>query len=177
MIAFSLAAVGIERISPLMKDNQDSITKTSEEIHSQENLQHFCAPVIHPTTGKLIRSYKHLAKDPDLKEVWETGFGKEWGRLSQGDKRTGAIRTNTFTILCPDQVLLIPNDCVVTYANIIVEYRPQKEDPNRVRITVGGNLIIYPGKLTTRTADITTSKILRNSALSTKNAKYMCLDI
>ena len=54
----------------------------------------------------------------------------------------------------------IPNYRVVTYANIFVDYLPQKEDPNRVRITSGGNLIIYPGELTTRTADITTSKIL-----------------
>ena len=90
-----------------------------------------------------------MAKDPDLKEVWETGFGNEWGSLAQGDKRTGSIGTNTFMIPRPDQVLLIPNDHVVTYANITVEYRPQKEDPNRVRIMAGGNLIIYPGELTT----------------------------
>ena len=62
------------------------------------------------------------------------------------------------------------------YANIVVDYRPQKEDPNRIRITAGGNLIIYPGGLTTRTEYITTSKILWNSILST-NAKYMFLDI
>jgi hypothetical protein len=31
-----------------------------------------------------------------------------------------------------------------------------------VRITSGGNLIDYPGELTTRTADLTTSKILWN---------------
>ena len=72
---------------------------------------------------------------------------------------------------------MIPNDRVVTYSNIVVDYHPQKEYPNRVRITAGGNLIIYPGELTTRTADITTSKILWNSVLSTKNAIYMCLDI
>ena len=72
---------------------------------------------------------------------------------------------------------MILNDRVVTYANIVVDYRPQKEDPNRVCITAGGNLIVYPGELTKRTADITTSKILWNSVLSTKNAKYMCLDI
>ena len=68
-------------------------------------------------------------------------------------------------------MLLIPNDRAVTYANIVVDYRPQKDDPNRVRITAGGNLIIYPGELTTRTADITTSKILWNSVLSTKKSK------
>ena len=177
LIAFSLAEVGIKRILPIINDNQDSLTKPYEEIHSQENLQHFCAPVIHPTTGELITSYKRLENDPELKEVWEKCIGKEWGSLAQGDKRTGSIGTDTFMILRTDQVLLIPNYRVVTYANIIVDYRPQKEDPNRVRITAGGNLIIYPGKLTTRTADITTSKILWNSVLSTNNAKYMCFDI
>ena len=35
----------------------------------------------------------------------------------------------------------------------------------------------YPGKLTMRTADITTSKLHWNSVLSMQNAKYMCLDI
>ena len=90
-----------------------------------------------------------------LREVWETGFGKEWGSLAQGDTRTGAKGTDTFKILGPEQVLLIPNDRVVTYANIVVDYRPQKDDTNRFRITAGGNLIIHPGELTTRTADIT----------------------
>ncbi len=28
-----------------------------------------------------------------------------------------------------------------TYANPVVDHRPQKEDPNRIRITAGGNLI------------------------------------
>ena len=74
--------------------------------------------------------------------MWETGFGKEWGGLAQGDKRTGAKGTNTLIILRPDQVHMIPNDQVVTYANIVVEYHTQKEEPNRVRITARGNLMI-----------------------------------
>ena len=145
LISFSLAAVGIKIIFPLTKDNQDSNTKTIEETHSQENIQKFCAPVIHTRTGELITSYKKLSKDPELREVWEIGFGKEWGSLSQGDMITGAKVIDTFKILRPEQVLLIPNDRVVTYANIVVDHRPQKYDPNRVRITAGGNLIIYPG--------------------------------
>ena len=59
--------------------------------------------------------------------------------------KTGAKGTDIFNKLRPEQVLLIPNDCVVTYANTVVDYRPQKEDTNRVRITAGGDLIIYPG--------------------------------
>ena len=39
----------------------------------------------------------------------------------------------------------IPTDRRVTYENIFVDYRPQKTDPNCVRITPGGNIINYPG--------------------------------
>ena len=39
-----------------------------------------------------------------------------------------------------------------------------------------GNLINYPFELTTRTADITTSKIMWNSTISTRGARYMCAD-
>ncbi len=42
---------------------------------------------------------------------------------------------------------------------------------------MGGNLINYPGKLSTQTANLTTSKLMWNSILSTKGAKFMCLDI
>ena len=40
-----------------------------------------------------------------------------------------------------------------------------------------GNLVNYDGELSVRTADINTAKMHWNSVISTKNAKYMCLDI
>jgi hypothetical protein len=76
-----------------------------------------------------------------------------------------------------DKIKAIPKDQTVTYAWIVVDYRPQKKDPNRVHLTVGGNLIDYPGELSTRTADLITSKILWNSTLSTPGARYMCADV
>ncbi len=57
-----------------------------------------------------------------------------------------------------DNVDQIPEDRVVTYTQIVVNFRPQKEDPNQVQITAGGNLIQNPGELATQTADLTTSK-------------------
>ena len=64
-----------------------------------------------------------------------------------------------------------------TFANPVVDYRPQKDDPNRIRITAMGNLITYDGELSVRTADINTAKMHWNSVVSTPDAKYMCLDI
>ena len=76
-----------------------------------------------------------------------------------------------------DEIQNIPSNWTVTYAPIVVDYRLQKKDPNCVQITVGGNLINYPTKLITRTADLTTSKILWNSVISTPRARFAATDI
>jgi hypothetical protein len=77
--------------------------------------------------------------------------------------------------MLPSNVPNIPKDRVITYARVVVNHPPPKADPNRIQITAGGNLINYPGKLTTQTANITTAKLLWNSMLSTPRAKYMTL--
>ena len=53
------------------------------------------------------------------------------------------------------KIALIPGDRVVTYTGIIVDHRPQKEDPNGIRMVAGRNLIkgCFPGELTTKTAN------------------------
>jgi len=68
-------------------------------------------------------------------------------------------------------------DRIITFGRIDVVCHEQKDNPNWVRITAGGNLIIYPGDLATKIANLATSKILWNSVLSTKGAIYMWLDI
>ena len=99
----------------------------------------------------------------------------ELGRLAQGYGDTKG--TNTVEFMSHEEIANIPKDQTVTYARIVVDYRAQKTDPNRVRITVGGNLIDYPYELTTRTADLTTPKIMWNSVVSTRDARYICADV
>ena len=79
-------------------------------------------------------------------------------------------------MLC-DKIGRIPDDRTVTYARVVAGFWPQKKDPNRVRITVGGNLINYPHKLTTRMADLTTAKVIWNIELSTEDARFMGINI
>ena len=131
--------------------------------------------VVHPITGKTITKLEELLNDPHTKVIWSKGTSKELGRLAQGYEETPG--TNTIFFMSHADIDKIPSDRTITYARIVVDERPQKEDPNRVRITCGGNLIIYPGELATNTATLTTSKLLWNSVLSTKNARYMCIDI
>jgi hypothetical protein len=71
----------------------------------------------------------------------------------------------------------VPKGKIVTYGRFVVDIRPNKTETPRVRITVGGNLIQYPDDVSTRSADLTTSKCLLNSTISTEGAKYMCLDV
>ena len=59
----------------------------------------------------------------------------------------------------------------------MVDHRPQKAEPERVRWTVGSNLVDYPGNVSTPTADMTTAKLIMNDTVSNPNATYHCFDI
>jgi hypothetical protein len=119
--------------------------------------------------------YRHLMKDPKHSPTWIRSFANEIGRLTQGvgGQEKG---TNTTLYIPYDK---IPHDRQgdITYGGICVDYRPQKKEPERTRLTVGGNLIDFPGDVSTPTADTTTTKLVINSTISTTGAKYMCGDI
>jgi hypothetical protein len=65
----------------------------------------------------------------------------------------------------------------ITYCNPVVDHRPQKEDPNRIRLTARGNLIYSDKELAVPTAGLETVKLYWNSVVSTAMAKYMCIDL
>jgi hypothetical protein len=125
----------------------------------------------HPLTSKLISSYRKLMNDPSTANTWQTAFGNHFGGMAKGDIKPGKMGTNSMFVMSHKDIPNIPMDRVVTYAKVVVNYRPQKEDTNRIRIITGGNLINYPGELYTRRADLTTSKLMWNSVLSTPKAK------
>jgi hypothetical protein len=138
------------------------------------DIEEYCYGVVHPVTKETITHYRKLIKDPLLKNLWIKAMSKELHRLTQGCP--GVTKgTNTIFYLSHADICKIPKDRTVTYARIVIDHRPQKEDPNRVRITVGGNLIDYPFELTTCTADMVSSKILWNSVIiiSTKDARSL----
>jgi hypothetical protein len=106
------------------------------------NYAHYASPMVHPTTGETITSYKRLMHDPATAEIWQTAFGKDFGGMAQGDEKTGQKGTNSIFVMEHDEITTAKKDGKqFTYARIVVDYRPQKEDPNQIRITVGGNLI------------------------------------
>jgi hypothetical protein len=85
--------------------------------------------------------------------------------------------TNTFFFIHKNQV---PKDQAkdVTYGLITTLVRPEKiDEPNRTRLVVGGDRVHYPGNADTPTANLHTVKLLINSIISTKGARFMTMDI
>jgi len=142
------------------------LQNTPLTYNAAPDIEEFANGVVHPTTKETLTKYEQLIEAPELREVWMKAMCVELGRLAQGYGTTKG--TETINFMTHEEIAKIPGDRTVTYARIVVDYRPQKKDPNRVQITVGGNLIEYPGELTTRTADLTTSKVMWNSVISTR---------
>ena len=65
----------------------------------------------------------------------------------------------------------------MTYGQIVVDYRPDRTDPYRTRLTVGGDTVNCPGDCGTPTVDLTTVKLVLNIIVSTLNANFMTIDV
>ena len=96
---------------------------------------------------------------------------KELGKMTNGWKDTEDTQTVRFL---SHQETVIPSDRTITYTRMVLNSRKQKSDPNRVRITVRGNLLKDDQELMVRTANPTISKMLWNSTISKEVARYMC---
>jgi hypothetical protein len=60
---------------------------------------------------------------------------------------------------------------------MVFEIRPQKAEVEHTRLTAGANLIDYPGEVSTKTAGLTTAKLVFNSIILTPNAWFMGIDV
>ena len=123
-----------------------------------------------PNTGKLA-DYHELSQCSEA-PLWQVSYADEIGRLAQGY----GVQEGTNTIYFI-HVKDMPKDRTATYLRTVASWRPEKANPRRIRWTAGGDRIDYPDNVSTKTADLTTSKLLINSALSTLNAKYFTTDV
>ncbi|MGL5936265.1 MAG: hypothetical protein ACRCZI_11665, partial [Cetobacterium sp.] len=128
----------------------------AEPEHDTGQPTPFLGMAMNPDTLKLSE-YRVLAQS-SIGEQWKRAFCIEWGRLFQGyqaqdPKYSVTQPTNTCQLVRPGDM---PRDKKATYIRIVADYREQKADPYRVRCTVGGNLIDFPGDKSTRSADLIT---------------------
>lgn len=125
---------------------------------------------INPDTGK-IAEYRELSHSSDG-AIWQNSNCEEIGRLAQG---YGAIKgTNTIHFI---RRSAIPRGRKAAYLRVVSAFRPEKANPHRVRWTVGGDQVNYPFEVSTKTADLTTAKLLFNSVLSTPEARFFGIDL
>ena len=111
--------------------------------------------VIDEETGRALE-YWHLIQDLKYKKVWSEAGCKEFRRLFQGyGKKADGTRRAEGTNTCHwIRKYLIPAKKKVTYSRTVVDIRPEKDDPNRVRITAGGDRLDYYGETSTETASL-----------------------
>ena len=114
-----------------------------------------------------MAEYRELSQSSEG-ALWQASNAEEIGRLTQGHGEQKG--TNTMFFIPVDA---IPKGRKATYLRVVSAFRPEKSNPRRVRWTVGGDKVDYPFDVSTKTADLTTAKLLFNSVLSTPNARLL----
>ena len=102
-------------------------------------------PVLYEETGQLMEYCQQL-KHPKYAATWTTSYSNEMGHLCQVIGRNTEVtgkrveETDTFFVIRYDDT---PDDIRkdITYTSVVCEVLPQKEDPDRMQITIGGNHI------------------------------------
>jgi hypothetical protein len=108
--------------------------------------------------------------------LWAKSAANEFGCLAQGVKDGRVKGTDTLKFIHKDKV---PDERMkdVMYESFSCNFKPNKEEKECTRLTVGDDRINYPDDCGTPTADMILFKILVNSILSPPNAKCIMIDI
>ena len=149
--------------------------RLSRRLARLENEVHQALAVMDKQTGKML-NYRQLMRHPFYKKAWSLSSANEFGRLANGVGGRIKNPTNTIKFIRKDDVPLDRRKDV-TYGQFVCTVRPEKAESNRTRFTVGGDRINYPGEVATPTAEMLVAKLLFNSVISTKGAKFMTMDI
>ena len=90
------------------------------------DIEEMTCGVVHPVTKETLTKYQQLNHDPLLRDVWMKAMCIKLGRLVQGYE--GTKGTDTIRFLSHHEIAQLSKDRTITYARIVVDYRPQKED-------------------------------------------------
>jgi hypothetical protein len=137
--------------------------------------------VLDPTAGDFLEHHQ-LHRDPHYKTTWDTSYANELGHLCQGigsgptPNSQRVAGTNTFCLVDYNDIPLHKGK-KICHTMVVCEVHPEKDDPDRTRITIGGNRICYPGNVGTSMASLDLVKLLLNSVLSRKGARFSTIDI
>ncbi len=129
--------------------------------------------VLNNDTGELMEM-RHLLRNPKYTKLWGKLYTKELGLLAQGI--SGTKGTDTIVFIKYDKIPL-DRKRHITYRKTVVTYQPEKDNPNQMRLTVGGNWIVHHGNVSTPMVKMMTVKMHLNSVMLMKGVQYCTFDI
>ena len=110
-------------------------------------------------------SFKAAMAGPD-RAAWEDALDQEWERLVDTWECATFVRSDAK-----------PRHKQACYCNPVVKVKDKPEGPvRRVRVTAGGDRIVYSGEVSADTAALESVKVLWN-VLCSEGAQWACLDI
>ena len=139
-------------------------------------------PVLDEESGKLLE-HRQLQRHPRFKDTWDTSYSNELGRLCQGigrgtlgPKKHRIKGTGTFKVIRFNDIPF-EKQKDICHTRVVCEYRPDKDDPNRTRITISGGHILVPFDVYNPTGSLELVKPMINSVLSRQNVRFSAFDI
>ena len=155
--------------------NRKQLRQTARRISNLDIEVHQAMEEMDEETGSLL-NYKQLMRYPKDKKHWSNSSANEFGSLANGVGGRIKNHTNTIKFIIKKDVPIVKRKDV-KYGSFVCNARNEKSEKNRTRFVVGGNRINYPSEVETPTADMLVAKLLFNSVVSTRNAKFMTMDI
>ena len=96
-------------------------------------------------------------------------------RVQKAPRQQRVEGTNTFRLI---KFADIPQDIrhEICHSMVVCEVKPHKKAPNRTRITIAGSQICYLRDVGTPTGSLDLVKLIINSVLSCRNARFVSFD-
>ena len=107
-------------------------------------------------------------------DIWQTSVSNELGRLAQGVRNIKG--NNVLKFITKEHV---PKHKKVTYARMVCDIRPKKDNVYRTRLTVGGDRLDFFSNASSPAASLLDTKIIVNSVISNadEGARFITLDL
>ena len=156
-------------------------SQAAQQRYPDKFIQSLAIPVLKETSGQSLQ-YRQLRKHPRFAHIWNTSYANKLGRfcqgigkVSKGPKHQRVRGTNTFYLI---KFADISRDRrhEICHSMVVCEVKPRKEDPNLTCITVAGSQRCYPRDVGTPTGSLDLFKLIINSVLSRRNARFVSFD-
>ena len=128
----------IPRVIPAVPKQQNTIQFQRPAPKFQQFMPMYSVNHVFDSSGNK-QSIDDVINKGQNKTQWRISLSNEIGRLTKGLQNRVSY-TDTMEFIKKSEV---PKDKKVTYANFVLDYRPLKSEPLRVRLTVGGDKLDY----------------------------------